>query len=213
MENPQLYFIQVIVVMFSICLHELGHAIIAEREGDPTPRDYGHMSMNPLVQMGSFSIIMLLIFGISWGAVPVQPSYFKNKWSHFRVAIAGPAMNILLFILFGLISAVLMFMIQNGNISASEGLMMAVEMTTLGCYINAALFVLNMLPIPGLDGWICWGYFLPAIENASESTKGMLSTFGILLVLILFWKVIFGISLFLQSLWMGSILKVLNLIS
>ena len=72
--HPQLYFAVIIVVVISICLHELAHGFAAIALGDRTPEETGHITMNPLVHMGGFSLMMLAIAGISWGAMPVDPS-------------------------------------------------------------------------------------------------------------------------------------------
>jgi hypothetical protein len=59
-------------VIFSICLHELAHGWAALWQGDHTPRRLGHMTMNPLVHMGGWSLIAFAIIGIAWGAMPVS---------------------------------------------------------------------------------------------------------------------------------------------
>ena len=95
-----MYIMWVTVVMFSICLHEAAHAYVAMKQGDPTAANHGHLSLNPIKQMGTFSIIMLLLIGIAWGAVPVDPRRMRHKYSEALVSFAGPAANLLLFFAF-----------------------------------------------------------------------------------------------------------------
>ena len=68
--------------------------------GDSTAADQGHLTLNPLKQMGMFSLIMLLVAGITWGQVPVNPNMMRRRYSHALVAAAGPLTNIALFFIF-----------------------------------------------------------------------------------------------------------------
>ena len=90
-----------LVVVFSICLHEFFHAWTAMKLGDMTAADRGHLTLNPLKQMGPFSIIMFLFLGFAWGAVPVDNSVLRarNRHAPAIVALAGPATNFGLFLI------------------------------------------------------------------------------------------------------------------
>ena len=92
--NPQFYFAVIIVVVISICLHELGHGFAAIALGDRTPEETGHITLNPLVHMGPISLAMLAIVGISWGAMPVDPTRLRGRYAEALVALAGPAVNL-----------------------------------------------------------------------------------------------------------------------
>jgi hypothetical protein len=83
-------------VIGSIVLHELAHGWAAIRLGDTTPRDLGHMTWNPLVHMGGFSLVVFAVIGIAWGMMPVDPSRLRGRYGDALVALAGPAMNIVL---------------------------------------------------------------------------------------------------------------------
>ena len=78
-EEPYYTFIWLLVIVFSICCHEFAHAWTALHQGDPTAAEQGHLTLNPLKQMGVFSLIMLAIMGIAWGAVTVNPSRMKHS--------------------------------------------------------------------------------------------------------------------------------------
>ncbi|MDA1008420.1 MAG: site-2 protease family protein [Planctomycetota bacterium] len=136
-------------VIASICLHELGHGIAAIWQGDDTPRRTGHMTLNPVVHMGSLSLLFFAVIGFAWGMMPVNPSRFR--WGHLGeafVAFAGPLVNLLLALF-----ATVLWALWIAFGSRSEPL--ATNMTNaleVGIYINLFLFVFNLLPIPPLDG-------------------------------------------------------------
>ena len=83
-------------VIFSICLHELAHGWAAIWQGDRTPRETGHMTMNPMVHMGGASLIVFALVGIAWGLMPTDPSRYRwGRRGRIAVAAAGPLMNLL----------------------------------------------------------------------------------------------------------------------
>ncbi len=95
--DQRLFYVSwVITVIFSITLHELAHGLMALRRGDHTPVELGHMTINPLVHMGPFSLAALFFLGIAWGAMPVNPSRLRGKYGEALVALAGPVTNLLL---------------------------------------------------------------------------------------------------------------------
>ena len=164
-DDPRSFFMLTFIVVFSVCLHEYSHAQVALWMGDSTAADRGHLTLNPLKQMGFFSILMLLILGFAWGAVPVNPARMKNKYGRLLTSFAGPAVNLILFalawIFFGITCN-----LQNAPHSA---------MIFLGLFglMNFVLFVFNMLPVPGLDGWnICTWFFPKLAMPNSEVVKG-----------------------------------------
>ena len=72
-SDPLYFFSWTLAVIFSVCFHEYWHAATALKLGDDTAARAGHLSFNPMVQMGPASLIMLLLIGIAWGSVPVDP--------------------------------------------------------------------------------------------------------------------------------------------
>ena len=95
-------------VIVSICLHELGHGWAAIWEGDDTPRQTGHMTINPMVHMGGYSIIAFLLLGFAWGLMPVNPGNFRHRrWGDAIVAVAGPAVNLILAVILLTIAGVI----------------------------------------------------------------------------------------------------------
>ena len=94
-EQPAFYISTVASFAGSICVHEYCHAFVAHHLGDDTAKEGGFMTLNPLKVMGWMSIATLLIFGFSWGAVPVKredPSRLRRS----AISLAGPLSNLAL---------------------------------------------------------------------------------------------------------------------
>ena len=146
-KDPVHYVTIVFVLVSSIVLHELGHALVASWEGDPTPKIRGHLTWNPVVHMGWVSLALVALFGIGWGMTPVTRSMFRHRrWGAVLVAAAGPAVNLTL-AAFGAIILTL---------SLGAGLSLDSPIANLWWIVlrfNLLLFLFNMIPIPPLDGF------------------------------------------------------------
>ena len=148
--DPIRYASVIVAVVISIVLHELAHGWMAMRHGDLTPERTGHMTGNPLVHMGPFSLMALALVGIAWGQMPIDPSRMRGKYAEAKVAAAGPAVNLVLAWL-GLTAhavwAGLGGYLEPGT-PAGNGQQF---LYLLGIY-NLLLCVFNLLPVPPLDG-------------------------------------------------------------
>ena len=193
-KDTRMFLMITLVVVFSICLHEFFHAWTALKFGDTTAADRGHLTLNPLRQMGPMSIIMFLLLGFAWGAVPVNPEVLRarNRHAPAIVALAGPATNFGLFLVgfffFGFLATRIWNLIENE--AAGETVLLFFLM--LGVY-NLFLCIFNLLPIPGLDGWNALTEYVPRLRNVhSEFAKGI----TIFLIFLLFFLAddIFGLS-------------------
>jgi Zn-dependent protease len=187
-ESPWDYVSWVLIIMFSICVHEYSHARMALRCGDDTAARAGHLTLNPLVQMGPQSMIILALIGIAWGAVPVNPARL-GRGQRAKVAFAGPAANLLMSLLFaGLTVAGIRILGETGGRGAPYLLAKTAQ-------ANATLFLLNMLPIPMFDGWTILEGAAPALEDVRRRAGPQLS--WILLVVVL-------VSPVLDFVWAGG---------
>jgi len=176
--DPVQYLTWVVVVAFSICLHEFAHAWVAVHQGDATPIYAGRFSMNPLRVMGPTSLAMLVLFGFAWGAVPVNPGAMRRRWSHFLTALAGPLSNLLLALGFGVLAALALPAGQGTDLRNPFHMLL-----WTGVAANCFLFLFNMLPAPILDGWTVYAFLLPPLRRISRATQLRL---GWIVLLILF---------------------------
>ena len=173
--EPKTFCMITLVVVFSICLHEFFHAWTAMKLGDTTAADRGHLTLNPLKQMGPISIIMFLVLGFAWGAVPVDNYVLRarNRHAPAIVALAGPATNFGLFLIGFFAFGFLYPRIWNLMENEIAGQTITEFFLILGCY-NAFLCIFNLLPIPGLDGWAALTEYVPRMKSlSSEFAKGV----------------------------------------
>ncbi len=175
-EDWRFYAALSVGVIFSICVHEFCHAYAALKEGDPTAADKGHLTLNPLKQMGWWSLVMFAFVGIAWGCVPVNPARMRRRWSPAWVAFAGPLANIGLFFLF--VCGAFAVYVFGTEESCGRALTALLQIGTM----NLVLAVLNLLPVPGLDGWTVLNTFFPRLRTLnSEWING---SFLVLLILV-----------------------------
>jgi len=141
-----------VVLFFSIMLHEIAHGSIALQLGDPTARNAGRLTLNPIKHIDPFGtvilplLLMVLTAGhgpiIGWAKpVPINPFNFRDqRWGTLKVSIAGPATNFVVGITFGLI---LRF------VSLPQTVSLLFSIIVL---YNFAWGIFNLIPIPPLDG-------------------------------------------------------------
>lgn len=166
----QYFFFWVTIVVFSTCLHELFHALAASWQGDDTAKDLGYFTMNPLVHMGLPSLLILFLMGLCWGACPVNPSRFKHRYSDAIVAFAGPFANLLLVF----VSLFLLGRVEAGGLGflPPHAQVNMEKFLHLAALCNAALFILNMIPLPPLDGSTVMARLVPAVRGFYEQIQG-----------------------------------------
>ena len=187
------------VLLFSVVVHEVAHAWQALREGDPTARDLGRITLNPLPHldlMGSVVVPVVLhflpgdfLFG--WAKpVPVNPRNYRNyRAGDIRVSLAGIVANL------GLVAvcaALLALMAALGVASATDGgtsgsLAASITlMLTYGVFINLILAYFNLLPIPPLDGSHVLYHLLPPGLATRYRTMGRYGITLLFFTLVLF---------------------------
>src|SRR4030065_787986 len=198
-------------LVMGVILHEYGHGYIAYRNGDPTAKNMGRLTLNPVAHIDLFGSIilpaLLILFnsGIIFGyakPVPIDPSYFRNYRRGLRyTSLAGPVANLIFAFAVGLVYGLFFYIFYKST-------NLALNTATLGyrsfelvrsifqnaIYINVFLAIFNFIPIPPLDGSKIVASFLP-----DEAMHKYLSfgRFGFILIFVLiylggsfFWAVI-----------------------
>ncbi|MDP3980340.1 MAG: site-2 protease family protein [Chlamydiota bacterium] len=146
--------LMVFILYFSIVLHECAHGFVALLRGDSTARDLGRLTLNPIPHIDPFGTIVLPISFFIFGGVifayakpvPVNPYRLKNpKRDMMWVGAAGPVTNLLI----AFIAAIFIRNMLMPGVAVNEALFYALRYT---CMINLCLFLVNLLPVPPLDG-------------------------------------------------------------
>ena len=141
-----------VIAITAFAYHEYAHALVADRLGDPTPRNNGRMTLNPFPHLDLVGMILLLAVGFGWATTPVRPDLLRGETrkSMALVSVAGPIANILMAILFSIPYQLVNFGVLDEVALYTSNFEFFFRM---GLYINVLLFIFNLLPIPPLDGF------------------------------------------------------------
>ena len=183
----QQLIIQAPPFLFALTVHELAHGYVAWRLGDPTAKNEGRLTLNPLKHLDPLGVLAFIIMKIGWAKpVPVNPRYFKNpQRDMLLVALAGPGSNIIL----AVASAALAHLFVALQFLPFFILQPVVAMLAASVWINIMLAVFNCIPIPPLDGSKVLMGLLPP-EAARGYAK--LEPFGFIVLLVLFYTGVIG---------------------
>lgn len=156
------FFLIAIVLIAAISLHEYGHALADEMQGDPTARLAGRLTVNPMAHLDPFGTLMIVLVGFGWGKpVPISPANMRNRrFGAAMVGIAGPAVNLLLAVAAAILARALRIPLFVGFGLPAGGFVS--RLLAAWIYINILLVVLNLIPIPPLDGSRVLSALLPA---------------------------------------------------
>jgi len=167
-----------IILLFSVIIHEIAHGSVALFLGDTTAKREGRLTLNPIKHIDPFGTIILplllmisgsgFIFG--WAKpVPVNPYNFKDqKWGMLKVSLAGPLSNLSMAVIFG-------FIIRFINLPAS----LLVPFSII-VYYNFLLAIFNLFPIPPLDGSHILFSFFPEKWN---NVRNFIFQYGIIILI------------------------------
>jgi len=138
-------------IIVGLTLHEFSHAYVAHRCGDSTSKDQGRITLNPLKHIDPLGFIMLIFAGFGW-AKPVQfnEQNLRNpKRDVILIALAGPLSNALIAMV---LSVIFSMIFLHAQFNQSTSMQVVSEIFLSAIYINWALFIFNLIPLPPLDG-------------------------------------------------------------
>jgi len=179
-QNPIIFVLWAVSLVIAVTIHEFAHAFIADKLGDPTPRAYGRVTLNPIAHMDPMGTIALLVANIGWGKpVPVDSYNFANpRRDTLLVSLAGPGSNILL-------ASLMAILIRVFPIAAILGVPLII--------LNIGLAIFNLIPIPPLDG----SKILPGLLSKQQAYawEQMTERLGLVGILVLILPIFGGRSI------------------
>ncbi len=209
MSDPIILIFQLIVLIFSVMIHEISHGFMAYRLGDRTAKESGRLTLNPIKHIDPFGSVLLPLFLFivkspvlfGWAKpVPFNPFNLKNpKKDSGLIAMAGPASNFLIAAVF----SVILKLVGLTNFYFAPAFIIFLNIIIL---VNVVLAVFNLVPIPPLDGSKVLFAVLP---KGAEKFQIILEQYGffVLLFFIFFgFQLIIPIILTIYRLLGGSLL-------
>ena len=177
-----LTILSILILIFSVILHEVAHGYAADALGDPTARMAGRLTLNPLKHIDPIgSIVVPLItsvagFTFGWAKpVPYNPYNIRNRRTgELLIALAGPGSNLLIALVFGTL-------IRFGVVN---------EVFVYVVLINIVLAIFNLIPLPPLDGSKILYFFLPAQYGRTRQVLESYAPIFILIVVFFVWKIV-----------------------
>lgn len=188
--------------LLAFAYHEFAHALVADRMGDDTPRQFGRISLNPFVHLDLFGTLMLLLAGFGWASTPVNPRNLRGnpRTAHAIVAIAGPVANAFMAVLWGL--PLMAGLVERSFAPDGALLPTLYQVCYTGVLINLVLFAFNLMPIPPLDGFTILVGLLPGEMAYRLEPLRQYGTIILLLVIFLLPRV--GLNVI--DLWLSPVL-------
>lgn len=184
------FIFQIVILVFSVVVHEVSHGFMAYRLGDNTAKFAGRLTLNPFKHLEWFGSFILPVmshltggFIIGWAKpVPFNPYNLSDqKWGEAKVAFAGPLSNIVIALFFGLL-------IRFGVLATLGGSF--VYFASMIVFINLILATFNLAPVPPLDGSKILFSLLPYnMRNVSEWLERN-SIFILIIFVFFLWKFI-----------------------
>jgi len=192
MPDPSLLLQKILLggppILFAITVHEVAHGWVANKLGDPTARMLGRLTLNPIKHIdpiGTILVPILLLvlqapFMFGWAKpVPVTPQNFKKPRTGMAwVAAAGPASNLVMALVWAGVAWL-------GAASGIQFLAPLYDMGVIGVVVNIGLGVLNLFPLPPLDGSRVLAGLLPP---AGARVLYRIEPYGLFIVVLLLWS-------------------------
>lgn len=153
----------IIAILIALTVHEWAHALVANWLGDPTAKEEGRLTLNPVAHLDPVGTLLFFIIHFGWGKpVPVNPRYFRHpRRDNALVALAGPLSNLIVavvaFVLLTVIAPQMMHVASAEDLLFTHGtgtrlIAFGAQILANTLFINLGLMAFNLLPIAPLDG-------------------------------------------------------------
>ena len=184
--------VTILILIFSVIIHEVSHGLMADHLGDPTARLQGRLTLNPLKHIDPIgTIIVPLItyfagFTFGWAKpVPYNPYNLKNRRSgEFLIALAGPFSNLIIALVF---SGIIRYIVASTD-APSTVILSFVQVASYVVIINIVLAFFNLIPLPPLDGSKLLFSILPVQYSRTRDVLERYAPIGILIVVLFLWQ-------------------------
>ncbi len=159
------------ITIISLTVHEYAHGFVAYKLGDPTAKEAGRLSLNPLVHIDPIGFLIMLVLRFGWARpVPVNPLYFKKpKKGMMLTAAAGPLSNLILAVISTFFA---LFFVYSYGYSEIKFLYSVFQFFALMALLNFGLAAFNLIPVYPFDGSRILGYFMPNSFNNFTAQYG-----------------------------------------
>jgi Zn-dependent protease len=147
------------VILISLPIHEFAHAMTATALGDPTAKNAGRLTLNPLAHLDPIGALCILLVHFGWAKpVPVNPNLMRNRKAGMAItALAGPVSNVIIaFVFAGVLKIMTLMNLPQTSVIEAIGIIFYYFVL-----INIGLAIFNLIPIPPLDGSRILAFFLP----------------------------------------------------
>jgi Zn-dependent protease len=188
-------------IIFGLVIHEFCHGYAAWRLGDPTAKDAGRLSFNPLKHLDFLGTAALFLMRIGWAKpVPVDARNFRDPRKGILItSLAGPVSNLVVGAVLGVgLGALFAYGLKSPQVFASSWLRLLYLVLFNAVYINFILAIFNLLPVPPLDGSNVLWSLLP--RNAAASYGRFITKYGryipYVFIILVFFGPTFGLPVF-----------------
>ncbi|OHA89039.1 MAG: hypothetical protein A2741_02575 [Candidatus Zambryskibacteria bacterium RIFCSPHIGHO2_01_FULL_43_27] len=172
------FVFSIAILIMSVVIHEVSHGYAAYFQGDKTAEYQGRLTLNPLMHLDIWGSLLVPIISYSLGGfiigwakpVPYNPYNLRNqRWGEAIVAVAGPASNIVMATIFGLL-------IRFTGVALPESF---IQIAATAVFINILLAIFNLVPVPPLDG----SKILFSLFPLNMAIRSFFERYGLILVL------------------------------
>ena len=193
------FLVVLMAIIFSLTLHEFGHAGAAKLLGDDTAERSGRLSLNPFVHLDPVGLLMVVLIGFGYAKpVPMNTRVLSRPWARAFVAAAGPAMNLLLAVV--AVNFLVWAMRPNG-VQLTD---IEVVALSIMANINLLLMLFNLIPLGDLDGHYLVSWLLP--RNVRARYDYLNHQYGSKVFIVLILLSFLGLPIFNFLMTMGNAL-------